>query len=66
MWLPLGTIFSTLELSPLILILFEAMGQYRALATSGESFPYTLPFISPYDPSRNRPTRPSRRRSQIE
>ncbi|MFC6615189.1 nitric-oxide reductase large subunit [Halopenitus salinus] len=44
-WLPLGTVFSTLELIPLILILFEAMGQYRALATSGESFPYTLPFM---------------------
>ncbi len=44
-WLPLGTIFSTLELIPLILILFEAMGQYRALATSGETFPYTLPFM---------------------
>jgi nitric oxide reductase subunit B len=44
-WLPLGTIFSTLELIPLILILFEAMGQYRALATSDGSFPYTLPFM---------------------
>jgi nitric oxide reductase subunit B len=44
-WLPLGTVFSTLELIPLILILFEAMGQYRALATSDGSFPYTLPFM---------------------
>jgi nitric oxide reductase subunit B len=44
-WLPLGTIFSTLELIPLILILFEALGQYRALATSDEAFPYTLPFM---------------------
>jgi nitric oxide reductase subunit B len=44
-WLPLGTIFSTLELIPLILILFEAMGQYRAFATSDESFAYTLPFM---------------------
>jgi len=44
-WLPLGTVFSTLELIPLILILFEAMGQYRALATSDETFPYTLPFM---------------------
>jgi nitric oxide reductase subunit B len=43
-WLPFGTVFSTLELVPLILILFEAMGQYRAFATSGETFPYTLPF----------------------
>ena len=44
-WLPLGTVFSTLELIPLILILFEAMGQYRAFATSDETFPYTLPFV---------------------
>ncbi|QHS16971.1 nitric-oxide reductase large subunit [Halopenitus persicus] len=44
-WIPLGTVFSTLELIPLILILFEAMGQYRALATSDETFPYTLPFM---------------------
>ncbi|ELZ80576.1 nitric oxide reductase, NorZ apoprotein [Haloferax larsenii JCM 13917] len=44
-WLPLGSIFSTLELIPLVLILFEAMNEYRTLATSGESFPYTLPFM---------------------
>ncbi|ADQ68951.1 nitric oxide reductase, NorZ apoprotein [Halogeometricum borinquense DSM 11551] len=44
-WVPLGSVFSTLELIPLILILFEAMGQYRALATSDDGFPYTLPFM---------------------
>jgi nitric oxide reductase subunit B len=44
-WLPFGSVFSTLELIPLVLILFEAMGQYRALATSDEGFPYTLPFM---------------------
>ncbi|MFC6723085.1 nitric-oxide reductase large subunit [Halobium palmae] len=44
-WIPFGSVFSTLELIPLILILFEAMGQYRALATSDETFPYTLPFM---------------------
>jgi nitric oxide reductase subunit B len=44
-WLPFGTVFSTLELIPLVLILFEAIGQYRVLATSDESFPYTLPFM---------------------
>lgn len=44
-WIPLGSVFSTLELIPLILILFEAMGQYRALATGDETFPYTLPFM---------------------
>ncbi|GAB3687545.1 cbb3-type cytochrome c oxidase subunit I [Salinarchaeum chitinilyticum] len=42
-WLPLGTVFSTLELIPLILILFEAINEYRAMAT-GDDFAYTLPF----------------------
>jgi nitric oxide reductase subunit B len=44
-WIPFGSVFSTLELIPLVLILFEAMGQYRALATGDETFPYTLPFV---------------------
>ena len=43
-WLPFGSVFSTLELIPLVLILFEALNEYRALATAGESFPYSLPF----------------------
>ncbi|WP_132056806.1 nitric-oxide reductase large subunit [Halorussus amylolyticus] len=45
MWVPIGSAFSTLELIPLVFILYEAIGQYRAMATSGESFPYTLPFM---------------------
>ncbi|RDI70087.1 nitric-oxide reductase large subunit [Halopelagius longus] len=44
-WLPLGSVFSTLELIPLVLILFEAINEYRALATSGTEFPYKLPFM---------------------
>ncbi|MFC6729698.1 nitric-oxide reductase large subunit [Natronoarchaeum mannanilyticum] len=44
-WIPLGSVFSTLELIPLIFILFEAIGEYRALADSGETFPYKLPFM---------------------
>jgi len=44
-WIPLGSVFSTLELIPLVFILFEATSEYRALALSGESFPYTLPFM---------------------
>jgi nitric oxide reductase subunit B len=44
-WVPLGSVFSTLELIPLVFILFEATSEYRALATAGESFPYTLPFM---------------------
>ncbi|MFB6270836.1 MAG: nitric-oxide reductase large subunit [Halobacterium sp.] len=43
-WVPLGSVFSTLELVPLILILFEALGQYRALSASDDAFHYKLPF----------------------
>jgi len=43
MWVPIGSVFSTLELIPLVFILYEALGQYRAM--SGESFPYRLPFM---------------------
>ncbi|WP_121822013.1 nitric-oxide reductase large subunit [Halostella salina] len=43
-WLPLGSVFSTLELIPLVFILYEALGEYRAMRGAGESFPYTLPF----------------------
>ncbi|WP_277555999.1 nitric-oxide reductase large subunit [Halobaculum limi] len=45
LWIPIGSVFSTLELIPLVVILFEAINEYRALATSGEAFPYTLPFM---------------------
>ncbi|UPW01392.1 cbb3-type cytochrome c oxidase subunit I [Halorussus gelatinilyticus] len=44
-WVPIGSAFSTLELIPLVFILYEAIGQYRAMSGSGESFPYTLPFM---------------------
>jgi nitric oxide reductase subunit B len=44
-WLPLGSVFSTLELIPLVVILFEAINEYRAMTAAGESFPYTLPFM---------------------
>jgi len=43
-WIPFGSVFSTLELVPLVLILFEAINEYRALAASPEGFPYSLPF----------------------
>lgn len=42
-WVPIGSVFSTLELLPLIFILYEAVGQYRAMGESG--FPYKLPFM---------------------
>ncbi|EFW90104.1 Nitric-oxide reductase [Haladaptatus paucihalophilus DX253] len=44
-WVPFGSVFSTLELLPLVFILFEAIGEYRTLARSDGSFPYTLPFM---------------------
>jgi nitric oxide reductase subunit B len=44
-WVPMGSVFSTLELIPLVFILYEAMGQYRTMARSDATFPYTLPFM---------------------
>ncbi|WP_254272417.1 nitric-oxide reductase large subunit [Haloarcula marina] len=45
LWVPIGSAFSTLELVPLVFILYEAINEYRAMATGGEGFPYTLPFM---------------------
>ncbi|WP_136688063.1 nitric-oxide reductase large subunit [Halorhabdus amylolytica] len=42
LWVPIGSVFSTLELIPLVFILYEALGQYRAMDTA--AFPYKLPF----------------------
>jgi nitric oxide reductase subunit B len=44
LWVPIGSVFSTLELIPLVFILLEAINEYRAMAASGEAFPYSLPF----------------------
>ncbi|WP_277543214.1 nitric-oxide reductase large subunit [Haloarcula laminariae] len=44
MWVPIGSVFSTLELIPLVFILYEALGQYQAM-NEGGSFPYRLPFM---------------------
>ncbi|WP_323677889.1 cbb3-type cytochrome c oxidase subunit I [Halorubellus sp. PRR65] len=43
-WIPFGSVFSTLELVPLVFILFEAINEYRALAAGPDGFPYSLPF----------------------
>ncbi|WP_207586575.1 cbb3-type cytochrome c oxidase subunit I [Halomontanus rarus] len=43
-WLPIGSVFSTLEFIPLLFILYEALGQYRAMAGAGTSFPYRTAF----------------------
>ncbi|WP_267643783.1 nitric-oxide reductase large subunit [Haloarchaeobius amylolyticus] len=44
-WVPIGSVFSTLELIPLVFILYEALNEYQALSASGEDFPYRLPFM---------------------
>ncbi|WP_226005165.1 nitric-oxide reductase large subunit [Natrinema salinisoli] len=44
-WVPLGTTFSTLELVPLVFVLYRSLGEYRSLKAQGESFPYTLPLL---------------------
>ncbi|ELZ02109.1 nitric-oxide reductase large subunit [Natrialba aegyptia] len=43
-WLPIGSVFSTLEFVPLLFILYEALGQYRAMDTAGPDFPYRTAF----------------------
>jgi len=43
-WVPVGSVFSTLELIPLVFILYEALGQYRTMSGDGD-FPYRLPFM---------------------
>ena len=44
-WIPFGSVFSTLELIPLILILFKAFNEYTALSETGETFPYRWAFL---------------------
>ncbi|WP_049924134.1 nitric-oxide reductase large subunit [Halopiger djelfimassiliensis] len=43
-WLPIGSVFSTLEFIPLLFILYEALGHYRAMDTAGTDFPYRMAF----------------------
>jgi nitric oxide reductase subunit B len=45
LWVPIGSVFSTLELIPLVFILYEALGQYAAMTESEGTFPYKLPFM---------------------
>ncbi|NUB90304.1 cbb3-type cytochrome c oxidase subunit I [Haloterrigena sp. SYSU A121-1] len=43
-WLPIGSVFSTLEFIPLLFILYEALGQYRSMDAAGTDFPYRMAF----------------------
>ncbi|MFB6189890.1 MAG: nitric-oxide reductase large subunit, partial [Halapricum sp.] len=45
LWIPLGSVFSTLELLPLMIILFEAFNEYRTMRRADADFPYRLPFM---------------------
>ncbi|WP_435158975.1 nitric-oxide reductase large subunit [Haladaptatus sp. DFWS20] len=44
-WVPLGTVFSTLEFVPLVFVLYRSIGEYRSLKSQGEEFPYTIPLL---------------------
>jgi nitric oxide reductase subunit B len=44
-WIPLSSIWSTLELVPLGIILFEAFNEYRSMEAAGDTFPYRVPFL---------------------
>ncbi|MFB6122304.1 MAG: nitric-oxide reductase large subunit [Haloferacaceae archaeon] len=44
-WVPIGTVFSTLEFIPLVFILYEALNEYRVMSAADDGFPYTLPFM---------------------
>ncbi|WP_137285951.1 nitric-oxide reductase large subunit [Halorussus salinisoli] len=44
-WIPFGSVFSTLELIPLVLILFEALDEYTTFTEAGETFPYRWAFL---------------------
>ncbi|WP_254766350.1 nitric-oxide reductase large subunit [Salinilacihabitans rarus] len=43
-WVPIGSVFSTLEFIPLLFILYEALHEYRAMMDAGTSFPYKMAF----------------------
>jgi len=45
LWVPIGSVFSTLELLPLVFILYEAINEFRTMQAGGEGFAYTLPFM---------------------
>ncbi len=44
-WIPISSVWSTLELVPLVLILYDAFSQYRAMDRSGASVAYGIPLL---------------------
>jgi nitric oxide reductase subunit B len=45
LWVPIGTVFSTLEFIPIVFVLYRALGEYRSFAAQGREFPYSVPFL---------------------
>ncbi len=45
MWVSVGSVFSFIEVMPLLLLVVEASRQYRAIKLRGETFPYRLVFL---------------------
>jgi len=47
MWVPLGSMFSFIEVLPLVLLILEAISQHRAIkaASGGEGFDYGLAYL---------------------
>ena len=42
MWVPLGSMFSFIEVLPLVLLIIEAIQQYELIRAHGASFPWIL------------------------
>ncbi|MGH8272710.1 MAG: nitric-oxide reductase large subunit, partial [Gammaproteobacteria bacterium] len=45
MWISVGSVFSFIEVMPLLLLVVEASHQYRAIRAQGRTFPYRLTFL---------------------
>jgi len=45
MWISVGSVFSFIEVMPLLLLVVEASRQYRSIKAHGTSFPYRLVFL---------------------
>ena len=45
MWISVGSVFSFIEVMPLLLLVVEASRQYRSIKAQGERFPYRLVFL---------------------
>jgi nitric oxide reductase subunit B len=44
-WIPISSVWSTLEIVPLVIILYDAFSQYRAMQGTGTEFAYTVPLL---------------------